>query len=115
MKGTCPLHGEQEFVANENLDAFCAVCYRDRMQELIARTQHLTHKDKMPDGAVIIGGPLPVERPRCFYTKNHCGTDTWAVGYVCECQACQKWFHSLPKKSQEYIRWGAGGDPIIHG
>lgn len=28
---------------------------------------------------------------RCEVTANPCGTDTWAVGYVCPCTPCQTW------------------------
>jgi hypothetical protein len=114
MKDSCPLHGEQEFMVNENLDAFCGVCYAEKIERLLAVTQHVTHKNKMPDGAILIEGPLSEERPRCLYTKNMCGTDTWAVGHVCSCAACQKWFRSLFKDSQEMIRWGVGGNPLVH-
>ena len=31
---------------------------------------------------------------RCLITENPCGTDTWKVGYSCQCINCQKWLQS---------------------
>jgi len=32
-----------------------------------------------------------LDEMRCDVTTNLCGTDTWAEGYVCECDSCQGW------------------------
>lgn len=32
------------------------------------------------------------EPKSCKVTGNLCGTDTWPVGYGCDCEACQSWF-----------------------
>lgn len=29
----------------------------------------------------------------CQVTGSLCGTDTWAVGYECQCGACQAWLY----------------------
>jgi len=32
---------------------------------------------------------------RCHITGNPCGTDTWRVGYPCQCAACQDYLNTM--------------------
>jgi hypothetical protein len=50
MKAQCPLHGEQEFLVNENLDAHCSVCYWDEIHIYLERLQtRLVEQEKQKE------------------------------------------------------------------
>jgi len=46
-----------------------------------------------PDALELARPVITVANDRCAKSGNYCGTDTWAIGYTCNCDPCQKWFH----------------------
>jgi hypothetical protein len=34
---------------------------------------------------------------RCSVTNKLCGTDTWFVGYSCQCASCQVWLAAIAR------------------
>ena len=57
------------------------------------------------------GEPPPFELPTlwCKVTGNPCGTDTWAVGYACDCSPCSEYVRRLA--AQEMARPSGKGEP----
>ncbi|HEY3499499.1 MAG TPA: hypothetical protein VGK73_32640 [Polyangiaceae bacterium] len=55
--------------------------------------------------------PPPFELPTlwCEITGNPCGTDTWAVGYACDCSPCSEYVRRLA--AQEMARPSGKGEP----
>lgn len=44
---------------------------------------------------------------KCAATGNPCGTDTWASGWECQCEPCQRYLLRLTGETKEQRRMRA--------